>query len=239
MNNNSTTERSLKDVFSTTSYITIGEKDKSLNYVTPCVHNHWYLPGVKEANRSAFGGKAFSTNPVKLGTLPEVYLEKKYNWVSDGDKFSDAIGYSKLQPEKKKGFNSGDFRRKDEFTRNIRSEQHREALKSELASTKKDSERRAALPENADLPDIVMRTREQKSRPHLYDLLDRNDSGFPMKCPRDTKNPTITSNERNYGTWKTTSQLFGYGVEGQAHEKPEYARIPIVKKTFYRTQGVM
>lgn len=47
---------------------------------------------------------------------------------SQGDKYVDKTLYSNQQKEKKKGFGTGDFRRRDEFSNIIRTEQYRQQL---------------------------------------------------------------------------------------------------------------
>lgn len=49
--------------------------------------------------------------------------------VPQGDPYVDRIRYKELQPEKKKGFYTSDFTKRDEFTNTIRTEQWREQLK--------------------------------------------------------------------------------------------------------------
>lgn len=45
-----------------------------------------------------------------------------------GDKFTDRIRYKELQPEKKKGFLTSDFSKRDEFSNTVRTLQYRELL---------------------------------------------------------------------------------------------------------------
>lgn len=239
MNNNLNTERSLIDAFNTSSYITIGDKDKPHEYYVPTIPSHWYLPGVntntvaKNPHRSVFKGKHMTGMPGKSGwpgcQPPEVYLEKKHHWVSEGDTYKDRLGYKQSQPEKKLGFQSADFRRRDEFTRVFRTEQYRERLKAEEMSYLKDlktQEKKGTLPE---LPPL----KEKPPKPYLYDLLDRNDKDYPNKCARDTKNPTLITHGRDFGTMTPSSHQIGWGVDNEPHTKPQFAKIPIVKSSFY------
>ena len=48
--------------------------------------------------------------------------------ISQGDKFTDRIRYKELQPEKKKGFLTSDFNKRDEFSNTVRTAQYRELL---------------------------------------------------------------------------------------------------------------
>lgn len=63
-------------------------------------------------------------------------------WTLQGDKYVDRLIYSQQQKDKKKGFLTGDFKRRDEFAVNFRTEQWREQLKVDplpLVVTKKSS----------------------------------------------------------------------------------------------------
>ena len=51
--------------------------------------------------------------------------------LAQGDHFEDQLSYNKAQKEKRKGFCSGDFMRRDEYTKTVRVEQYREQLKQE------------------------------------------------------------------------------------------------------------
>ena len=46
-----------------------------------------------------------------------------------GDKFVDKIRYKDVQSDKKRGFLTSDFSKRDEFSNTIRTEQYREQLK--------------------------------------------------------------------------------------------------------------
>lgn len=48
---------------------------------------------------------------------------------AQNDKYVDKLRYKEAQPEKKKGFLTSDFSKRDEFTNTIRTEQWREQLK--------------------------------------------------------------------------------------------------------------
>lgn len=235
MNNNMTTERAIRDVFSTTSYITIGEKEKPLEYKIDRKLPERYL------------GKQFLTNPPKEGLngakIPEVYLERSHKWVADGVNYTDKIWYKNLQKEKKKGFLTGDFKRRDEFMLNITTEQYREQLKNEYkhqaAVTAQYKELRESLQQ-----ELKQDTEPKGPKPLLFDLVYDGNEAYPtavknsMISGRDTKNPTQLSWGRNYGGHKPASQDIGYGIHSAVHGKPEFARIPLVKSTFYRPSTI-
>ena len=64
------------------------------------------------------------TPPIPLNSRPQ------------GDVFIDRTRYMDSQKEKKKGFLTGDFHRRDEFANTVRTEQYREQLKSENNAAK-------------------------------------------------------------------------------------------------------
>jgi len=245
MNNNMTTERAVRDVFSTTSYITIGEKEKPLDY------------GYKAPKRSCYNSKQFMTNPPKMGTggakVPEVYLERTHKWVQDGVNYVDKIWYKDHQKEKKKGFLTGDFKRRDEFSLNYTTEQYRERLQNEYrhqsSTTAKYKELREMMeselvkPETAPAGTGLAAVKSLK-QPLLFDLVYDGNDAYPtavknsMISGRDTKNPTQLSWGRNYGSLKPSSCDVGYGIHEAHHGKPEFARIPLVKSTFYRPSTI-
>ena len=53
----------------------------------------------------------------------------------EGVQYKDRLMYKDTQKEKKKGFMSADFSRRDEFSMDFRTEQYREALKMEAKHT--------------------------------------------------------------------------------------------------------
>ncbi|KAK3248349.1 hypothetical protein CYMTET_11135 [Cymbomonas tetramitiformis] len=244
MNNNSSDKRALsagcRGVFSVGSFITIGEANKPLVY------------GQRAKDRSCYGGKQLLTNPPKAGHGPDVYFDaftekgKKWSWISDGDNFEDRLMYMKQQKEKRSGFNSADYKRRDEFTSSIRTEQYREQLQQESkfrkAALKGLSERPdvLALDESALKKTLSHPSHTTSSKPYLYDLVYENDeaNSSASKCARDTKNPTLLGLDRKHGTYKTSSMGYGYGIGEVDHEKPMFARSPIVRSTFYRPRTI-
>jgi len=242
MNNNMTTERALLDVFAPASYITIGEKEKPLSYP------------YKAPVRSCYASKQFLTNPPKQGVMgakvPEVYLDNTHKWVSEGVPYVDKLMYKDTQKEKKKGFLTGGFKRRDEFSLNFTTEQYRERLTQEGKHTANSTaaafkEMQAAMEaELAASGSGASAAKSIKKKPNLYDLVYDGDEAYPtavknsMVSGRDTKNPTQLGWERNLGQAKLSSQEYGYGIEAAEHGKPEFARIPLVKSTFYRPSTI-
>lgn len=236
MNNNKNDEAALlaggKGVFSKTSYITFGTTDKPEEYIK------------KNQERAAFKGKQFGYAPPKEGVAGaatnDVYLEKKHNWISDGDKYVDKIRYSdsKNTSVKSKGFLTSDFSKRDEFSNVIRTEQYREQLKQEDKFAKKGLAQLTGGMETMTVAETTASPREDG--PLLYDLVfEKEDPTFKgsSRTHRDTKNPTQLSHERKLGS-TVTSQTVSFQAPTEFH-KAEYARRPIVKDTFYRETNVL
>lgn len=231
MNNNKVDESALlascHGVFSKTSYITIGTKEKPEDYEK------------KGTLRANFGGKQFGTAPPKEGlaggATNDVFFEKKHNWIADGDKYIDRLRYKESQPDKKKGFLTSDFSKRDEFSNTIRTEQWREQLKAEGKHSSKALE---MLGENAGVT-ATFNTTKSYDDAMLYDLIhEKDDPTFDgaSKTHRDTKNPTMLAKDRQLGTMATTS-LIAFQAPTDFH-KPEYARKPLVRSTFYRKTNI-
>jgi hypothetical protein len=175
--------------------------------------------------------------------VPDVYLDKSHKWVMEGVQFKDKLMYKDTQKEKKKGFLTGDFSRRDEFSMDFRTEQYREALKMESKHTAAATARAYKEMQAAMEKEIASGSRHErvvKPKPLLYDLVFDGEDAYPtavknsMISGRDTKNPTQLTWERNLGGTKLSSQECGYGIDSAPHGKPEFARIPIIEATFYR-----
>ena len=132
----------------------------------------------------------------------------------------------------------------------FRTEQYREALKSEAKHQAIASEKAKAAMEKelaasgagpgADADKTAATTR----KPLLYDLVFDGEDAYPtavrdsMIEGRDSKNPTQISWERDFGAMRTSAHAIGHGIDQAEHGKPQFARLPIVESTFYRPQGV-
>uniref|UniRef100_A0A7R9V582 Uncharacterized protein n=1 Tax=Chlamydomonas euryale TaxID=1486919 RepID=A0A7R9V582_9CHLO len=234
MNNNKLDEASLlaggKGVFSKTSYVTLGSKEKPEPYVT------------KAKDRDSFLGKQFAGAVPKDGKTVDVYFEKKHNWISDGDKYVDKQLYKDKQGEKKKGFYTSDWSKRDEFSNTIRTNQYREQLKGESKFNKRALELLGDSGEdNADA--LAAFTSKRAEDDYMYDRIFesgafKEDGKFDgaSKTHRDTKNKCQLSTNRQYGGTMTTNTLaFQAPTE---FEKPEHARKPLVRDTFYRKTNI-
>ena len=212
---------------------------------------------MKHTERSNFGGKQMQTNPAKEGHNADVYFSKKWPWISDGDKFSDRIRYADTQKEKKKGFLSGDYKRRDEFSNTIRTEQYRELLTQEAEHSKKALEVVASayddgVVEEAEtaadakrrmhrqMYDSVFDERDLKQETATRDRLHVSEEDKQLqKLKKQTQNPTNLSKEREYGSYRTSTMLIGSTSDTADYEKPEFARKPVVKNTFYRKMNIL
>jgi hypothetical protein len=216
---------------------------------------------VKHHVRSSFTGRQMITNPPKEGVLgskhPDVYLDKQHAWLSEGVPYVDRLKYAEVQSEKKAGFGTSDFSRRDEFSMDFRTEQYREALKSENRHASEATKRaylemRRAMEAAGQSMDAegeqdasateeerLARRRAALRRPTLFDkVFDDGDvaTAVPnsMISGRPSKNPTQTSWERDYGRTKTSAMECGYGVKDAPHGKPQFARMPVLAATVYR-----
>ena len=188
---------------------------------------------------------------------PEVYLDKTHNWLLEGVPYVDRVKYAEAQPEKpKRGFGTSDYSKRDEFSMDFRTEQMREALKSEARHQAIASEKAKAAMEKelaasgytkgteANEESAEGSDRRRLRKPLLYDSVFDGEDAYPtavrdsMIEGRDSKNPTQISWERDFGTMRTSAHSIGHGIDQAEHGKPQFARLPIVESTFYRPQGV-
>ncbi|KAJ9509060.1 hypothetical protein QJQ45_001547 [Haematococcus lacustris] len=240
MNNNKLDEPALlagcRGVFAKTSYITIGNKECVNNQPVCRAKPEEY--GKKVPVRTVYGGKHFTAIPGKEGHTTDVYFEKKHNWISDGDKYVDRWRYKEQQPDKKKGFLTSDFSKRDEFSNTTRTEQWREQLQMEGKFAKKAVQMfssSAGMLESS----IPMYSRQEEET-FLYDsVFDKEDPGFrgASKTHRDTKNRTMLSHDRTLGGTMTTHNLTYTPPE--QFVKPEHAKKPLIRETFYRRTNIL
>ena len=82
-------------------------------------------------------GKQIMAFPAREGRTNDVYFEQCHHWIDDGAQYRDKLQYRNDQPEKKKGFLPGDFKRRDEFSSDFRTRQYREQLQGEAKHARK------------------------------------------------------------------------------------------------------
>ena len=128
-----------------------------------------------------------------------------------------------------------------------RVEQYREQLKEEMRHGSGNNEEADEV--QAELEAEMMRltkkadSRKQDSNTELYDLVyetKASDAGYfgSSKQARDTKNPTQLDAKRHMGTYKTSAQMYGHNIDKTEHSKPDFARVQIVRQTFYRHTSI-
>ena len=181
-------------------------------------------------------GKQIMTFPAREGRTNDVYFEQCHHWIDDGAQYRDKLQYRHHQPEKKKGFLTGDFKRRDEFSSDFRTRQYREQLQGEAKHARKMVQMLNAQvkDQGEDIPQDA-----PKAKSYLFDAVfedyDTKSSGC-SKVARDTCNPTLLGFNRDFGTMQTTSRM--QHQPPVVFDKPQYARKPVVRDTFYRKTNV-
>merc|ERR1712216_569709 len=229
MNNGVTTERGLGGLFSTTSYVTLGD------------------PYAKKGQLlSRYKKKQFLTNPAKKGRTKDTMFGRAFPFLADGDKYNDKNSYLKTQPRetRKKGFLSSDAFKADEFSNTLRTNQYRWALGRERAmakvhevAAKEKGTHKTAPPveRTAPLGDVEPALETPN---FLYDIgKGKHVTTFDQKLSRENwyQANRNASAPRNLGDWVPSSYEIGNEmVQEHNLEKPTYASIPIIRSTFYR-----
>jgi hypothetical protein len=242
------TERAHLGVFSTASYISIGD-----NY------------GKKADSDPRLLGKQFShffpTSGIAGARPNNSMFDREHKWLYGGEKYVDRTMYLKTQPPdtRKKGFYSSDARRRDEFTLDIETEKWRERIRKEMAFAEHFAKRaEAELTDEekarfAELEAMGKEARWTHGPEFLFDLGKEATGGttpYEMKDARDTwysmhrvkangPNDLITPLQHTGGVM-LSSHAYGENLKGYADwAKPEYARQPIIRDSFFRSTGVL
>ena len=125
----------------------------------------------------------------------------------------------------------------------MRTEQYREQLSSENKASKATIDELklsgvATQSEEAELS--TQRNLGQTLFDRVHDNSDNimGTKGGASRQHRWTTNHTQLGHDRDFGSYKTTSQLVGYAINEQPHSKPAYARAPVVQSTFFRQHNV-
>ena len=87
-------------------------------------------------------GKQLSASKIKSRIFPGTFSDPKLLWQESKDKYTVGVPYREIFSEKKKGFLTGDYPRRDEFANTIRTEQVREVLKRETRGQRADKKKR-------------------------------------------------------------------------------------------------
>ena len=131
MNNNLMTERAHLGVFSTASYLTIGDPYAK-----------------KSLEDSRLKGKQFNADFPKggiAGARPNNSMfDREHKWLFRGEKYIDRTSYLTTQPadQRKKGFYSSDAHRRDEFTLDIETQKWRERIGTEMMFAERFAKRK-------------------------------------------------------------------------------------------------
>lgn len=248
MNNNMTTERSLRGLYSTSSYITIGDHYGQKPKPDP---RHIGKQLMMEAPHRGMAG-ARTNNTV---------FDREHKWLFGGEKYIDRTMYTKTQPDRKKGFNSSDAFKSDEFTQHFPTEQYRERLHGEHKIEKmwakqreEEMEKKKARGEPYEDLELKPLPEPDASWTHgpkwLFDVGKEEEGGttpYNMKDARDTwysRNRGVYSTNNpgektRYGPNQLSSQQFGYGCDNVKVSRPAFARLPIVRESFFRSTGIL
>jgi len=90
-------------------------------------------------------GKQMATSVIKherSRVMPGTFAPPLMLWAESKDKYTTGVPYREIFSEKKRGFMSGDYPRRDEFSNTIRTEQVREILKRETRGQRTASKTR-------------------------------------------------------------------------------------------------
>lgn len=243
MNNNLQTERAHLGVFSTSSYINIGDQY-----------------GKKSQSDPRLLGKQFShffpTQGIAGARPNNSMFDREHKWLYGGEKYIDRTMYLKTQPPdtRKKGFYSSDASRRDEFTLDIETEKWRERIRTEMmfserfakrAEEEMTDEQRAKFKE---IEEAGTEPRWTHGPKFLFDLGKEATGGvtpYEMKDARDTwyskhRVKTEDNGVRNTGGIVLSSHAVGDNLIGYSDwTKPEFARQPIIRDSFFRSTGVL
>ncbi len=243
MNNNLTTERAHLGVFSTASYITIGD-----TYAK------------KADSDPRLKGKQFTADFPKdgiAGARPNNSLfDREHKWLFGGEKYIDRTMYLKTQPpgERKKGFCSSDASRRDEFTLDIETQKWRERISTEMQFAERFSKRQEEAltdEERKELEALASKSHERRwthGPEYLFDLGKEATGGttpYEMKDSRDTwyskhRVKTEDNGQRHTGGVMLSSHAYGDNLKGYNEwSKPEFARQPVIRDNFFRSTGVL
>lgn len=233
MNNGLTTERGLCGLFSTSSYVTLGD-----SYVK------------KNQLLSRYKNKQFLTNPARKGRTKDTMFGRAFPFLADGDKYNDKNSYLKTQPRenRKKGFLSSDAFKADEFSNTLRTNQYRWQLGREQAFQKMHSEankkRAQTAPEGTSRKEVnraqeLGKICKSLETPNFLFDIGKGSYVTPFDQKLSRENWYQANREkgapRKLGDWLPSSYEIGNEMVQQYDlQKPTYATTPIIRSTFYR-----
>ena len=243
MNNNMLTERAHLGVFSTSSYISIGDQYGKTKNKDPRLL-----------------GKQFNADFPKhgiAGARPNNSLfDREHKWLFGGEKYIDRTMYLKTQPPetRKKGFYSSDASRRDEFSQEIETQKWRERIRTEMEFAEIFAKRKEAeltdeeRAQFAELESVGKDRRWSHGPDFLFDVGKEATGGttpYEMKDARETWYSKERVKQLDNGTPYTggvmlSSYAYGDNLKGYNEwAKPEHARQPIIRDSFFRSTGVL
>jgi len=265
MNNNKNDARALMGTMSTTSYITIGDPFLELGKQRPrssfLGKSFSVKPTIKgkPAMLDAMLGQEYHKDKFKGWSTNDKWVDRVM--FKDTQKRKPGVGFSTGDWSKYDEF-SNTIR-----TNQHREQLHREekiakkqvdmnrakveALLKELGIDPKANNGRVDLarlglrPKTA--PVIRRKTLTSYEQQHAHEHSDHAEyakkAGLTStpdnaKLQKDTNNPTWLGYEREYGTYKRTSDLIGYGPKVQAPDRPEHARVRTFENESFRKRGI-
>lgn len=242
MNHNLTTERALRGIFSTSSYLTIGDP-----YVKKGTHDD----REKGKQMSADFPKAGIAGARPTNSL----FAREHMWLYGGEKYVDRTMYLKTQPPegRKKGFGSSDAKRRDEFSNDIELAKWRERIGTEMEFAERFAEHQEGMLTDEDRAEMERLSQPPERRwthgpDHMFDLGKESKGGttpYEMKDARDTwyskqRVAKETSGKQHLGGYNLSSCTVGDNLKDfSAWTKPEFARQPVIRDNFYRSTGVL
>jgi hypothetical protein len=171
-------------------------------------------------------------------------------------RYIDRTQYLKLQPpaDRKKGFYSSDASRRDEFTLDIETQKWRERISTEMQFAERFAKRREEEmtdEEREELERLAKLGTERRwthGPEFLFDLGKEATGGttpYEMRDSRDTwyskhRIKTEDNGVRHTGGIMLSSHACGDNLKGYNEwTKPEFARQPIIRDSFFRSTGVL
>lgn len=243
MNNNLQTERAHLGVFSTSSYISIGDGYVKKNNTDPRLLGKQF-------------SQFFPTQGIAGARPNNSLFDREHKWLFGGEKYIDRTRYIQTQPpaDRKKGFLSSDARRRDEFTLDIETEKWRERIKTEMGFAEqfaKWKEEQLTEEDKKKYEEIALAGKAKRwthGPDFLFDLGKEATGGvtpYEMKDARDTWYSKHRVKAEQDGVPHTggvalSSHACGDNLKGYSSwAKPEFARQPIIRDSFFRSTGVL
>jgi len=189
-------------------------------------------------------------------------FDREHKWLFNGEKYIDKTGYiqTKINPNgiapenQKLGFLSKDEARRDQMSIDIETEKYRQTIRTEMAFAEKFAARAAASlteEDKARMAELEARGKERRwthGPDFLFDLGKEATGGvtpYEMKDARETwyskqRIKKLDGGQRNCGGVVLSSHAVGDNLIGYSDwSKPEFARQPIIRDSFFRSTGVL